>query len=304
MHSTFRALAFGLLLSLAGWPDTVLAQAPAPEFTRTEDLIYGRKFGTALTLDVFEPPAAKKNGAAALMLVSGGFFSAKEGVNPGFAQVFLARGYTVFAIIHGSQPRYLIPEIQQDIHRAVRWIRHNAPRWGVQPDRFGVFGASAGGHLSLTLGTQGGPGASDAKDPVDRESSAVQAVAAFFPPVDYANWGAPGDDACGVGRLANFKPAFGPRSDTAESRAVYSREISPLYFLTKETRPTLIIHGDADQLVPLYQARLFEKKAQEMKVPFKLVVREGKEHGWPGIEKDLELFADWFDQHLAPGKRP
>lgn len=282
------------------------ASAPAqtPEFTRTEDLIYGRKFGTALTLDVFEPPAAKKNGAAALMVVSGGYFSAKEGVNPGFAAPFLARGYTVFGIVHGSQPRFIIPEIEQDLHRAVRWIRHHAKRWNVDPSRFGVFGASAGGHLSLTLGTQGGPGATDAKDPVDRESSAVQAVGAFFPPVDYANWGAPGEDACGVGRLAQFKPAFGPRSDTAESRATYSREISPLYFLSAQSAPTVIIHGDADKLVPLYQAQLFEKKAQELKVPFKLVVREGKEHGWPGIEKDLEIFADWFDHQLAAPRRP
>lgn len=296
-----HTLALALTLGLASVPAT--AQLP-PGVTHTEDLVYGRKFGTALTLDVFEPPAGMKNGAAALMVVSGGYFSSKEAINPGVALAFLARGYTVFAIVHGSQPRFIIPEIQQDIHRAARWIRHHAKRWNVDPARFGVFGASAGGHLSLTLGTQGGPGAADAKDPVDRESSAVQAVAAFFPPVDYANWGAPGEDACGVGRLTQFKPAFGPRSDTVESRAAYSREISPIHFVTARTAPTLIIHGDADQLVPLYQAQLFEKKAQEAKVPFKLVVREGKEHGWPGIEKDLLLFIDWFDQHLAKPAQP
>lgn len=280
-------------------PPVPAAPAPTPPgSTRTEDLIYGRKFGTALTLDVFEPAADRKNRCAVVLIVSGGFFSAKEAINPGFAAPFLARGYTVFAVVHGSQPRFVIPEIQQDLHRATRWIRHHAARWNLDPEKFGVMGASAGGHLSLTLGTQGGPGPAEAKDPVDRASSAVQAVACFFPPVDFANWGAPGEDACGVGRLANFKPAFGPRSDTAEGRAALSREISPLHFVTARTAPTLVIHGDADQLVPLYQAQLFETKAKAAGVPFRLVVREGQEHGWPGIDKDLELFADWFDQHL------
>lgn len=269
-----------------------------PAWTRTEDLVYGRKFGTALTLDVFEPAREKKNECAVILVVSGGFFSAKEAINPAFAAPFLARGYTVFAVVHGSQPRFIIPEIEQDLHRATRWIRQNAARWNVKPDKFAVFGASAGGHLSLTLGTQGGPGPADAKDPVDRASSAVQAVACFFPPTDFSNWGEPGEDACGVGRLANFKPAFGPRSDTPEGRAALSREISPLGYVTPRTPPTLIIHGDADKLVPLYQAQLFEKKARDAGIPFRLVVREGKDHGWPGIDKDLELFADWFDEHL------
>jgi len=238
-----------------------------------------------------------------ILVVSGGFFSSKEAINPGFCAPFLARGYTVFTVVHGSQPRFIIPEIQQDLHRATRWIRHHAAQWGVDPNRFGVFGASAGGHLSLTLGTQGGPGAADAKDPVDRESSAVQAVACFFPPTDFANWGAPGEDACGVGRLEKFKPAFGPRSDTAESRAAYSKEISPLYFVTARTAPTLIIQGDADELVPMYQAQLFEKKAKEARIPFRLVIHAGGQHGWSGIDKDLLTFADWFDEHLRGPKK-
>ena len=299
----FRTLAVLLAAWVTAWGvvgGRVHAQ-DKPDFTRTEDLIYGRKFGTALTLDVFEP--REKNGYGVILIVSGGFFSAKEAINPGFARPFLSRGYTVFAVVHGSQPRYIIPEITQDLHRAVRWIRRESGRWGVKPEALGAFGASAGGHLSLTLATQGGPGAADAKDPVDRESSAVKAIACFFPPVDYANWGAAGEDACGVGRLAGFKAAFGPRSDTAESRAKYSPEISPLYFLTAKSAPALILHGDADELVPLYQAELYERKAKEVGAVCKLVVHKGGQHGWPGIDKDLEIFADWFDEHLRGVKK-
>lgn len=287
------ALAFALNLASAFAQDNPVK--------RTEDVIYGRKFGVALTLDVFQP--AKPNGCAIIYMVSGGWFSAKEAVNQRFYDAFLARGYTVFAVVHGSQPKFTVPEITQDIHRAVRFVRHNAARWGVNPDQFGITGASAGGHLSLTLGTQGGPGKADAKDPVDRASSAVQAVACFFPPTDFLNYGQPGEDATGVGTLKNFKPAFGPRSDAEDSRKALGREISPIYFITPKLPPTLIIHGDADKLVPYQQAESFVQKAQAAGATAKLVNRPGKAHGWPELINDLALFADWFDAHLR-GLKP
>ena len=290
------------LLSLVLGTGCLIA-APTPDSLKRTEVIYGRKFGTALTLDVLQP--SNPNGYGVVAVISGGFFSSHEAINPGFMKPLLDRGYTVFAVVHGSQPRFVIPEIVQDIHRGVRWIRHHAADYGVKPDHLGIFGASAGGHLSLTLGTQGKAGASDAKDPVERESSAIQAVACFFPPTDYQNWREPGDDAVGVGVLKDFKPAFGPRSDTAESRTVYGKEISPIQFVTPTMPPTLIVHGDSDKLVPIYQAEAFLKKCQEVGVqaPVRLDRRPGKDHGWPGMEQDIKLFADWFDVHLR-GLKP
>ena len=275
--------------------------AQEPSYRRTEDVIYGRKFGTALTMDVFQP--TKPNGCAVIFMVSGGWFSAKEAVNVAFYKAFLDRGYTVFAVVHGSQPKFTIPEVTQDIHRAIRYIRTNAAKWSVNPDKFGISGASAGGHLSLTMGTQGGPGKADAKDPIDRASSAVQAVACFFPPTDFLNYGQAGEDATGVGTLKNFKAAFGPRLDADDSRKALGREISPIYFVTPKLPPTLIIHGDADKLVPYQQAESFVKKATEAGVTAKLINRHGKAHGWPEMGKDVELLADWFDEHLR-GLKP
>src|SRR5438093_7489064 len=168
----FLLLATVLLLAAApAWPQSLVG------YQRSEDVVYGRKFGTPLTLDVFEPE--KKNGCAILFMVSGGFFSSHEAINAKTYYPLLERGYTVFAVVHGSQPRFIIPEIEQDIHRAVRFVRHNAAKWHVSPDHFGTTGGSAGGHLSLTMGTQGKAGDPDAKDPIDRESSAVRAVACF-----------------------------------------------------------------------------------------------------------------------------
>ena len=295
MKTFFNSLALLLLLATA----RLNAAESTAKFTRTEDVIYGRKVGVSLTMDVFEPE--KKNGAAVFYMVSGGFFSSKDAINPGSYRAFLERGYTVFAVVHGSQPKFQIPEITEDIQRAVRFVRHNASRWSVDTNRFAITGASAGGHLSLTMATQGRPGQADAKDPVDRAASTVHVAACFFPPTDVLNWSAAGDDAVGVGTLANFKPAFGPRSDTAEGRKELGREISPLNFVSPRTAPSLIIHGDADKLVPLYQAEIFGKKCKEAGVPFKLIVKPGAQHGWAGIEKDLVTFADWFDEHLKPG---
>ena len=119
----------------------------------------------------------------------------------------LKRGYTVFAVVHGSQPRYTIPEIVADMNRAVRFIRYHAADYHIDPDRIGITGGSAGGHLSLMQGTAGDKGNPDAKDPIDRTSSRVQAVACFFPPTDFLNYGKPGENAVGRGILQGLQAA-------------------------------------------------------------------------------------------------
>jgi len=265
-------------------------------FKRTEDVIYGRKFGTALTLDVFTPE--KANGAALFWMVSGSWQSKHEAINVTFVRPFLKRGYTVFAVVHGSQPRYTIPEITQDIHRALRFVRANAAKYGVDPDKFGIYGASSAGHLSLTMATQGGPGKPEAKDRIDRESSKVHAAACFFPPTDFLNWGKPGEDGIGMALAKGLKSLFGSRADTEEGRKELGREISPIYFLTTNSAPTLIIHGDADKTVPIQQGEVFIEKAKALGVPAEFIKRPGMGHGWLGVIDDIEIFADWFDQHL------
>jgi acetyl esterase/lipase len=274
------------------------AQEPQ-KFTRTEDVVYGRKFGTALTLDVFEP--AKKNGAAIFWVVSGGFRSDHNGINPKLYQPLLERGYTVFAVVHGSQPRFIVPEIQDDIHRAIRFVRTNAARWGVDPGRFGISGSSAGGHLSLAIGTQGGPGKADAKDRVDRASSAVQAVACFYPPSDFLNFSKPGEFIWEHVSSSPHTPAlsFGPRGATRDGQREMGAELSTINYVTAKMPPTLVIHGDSDRMVPLYQSKMLEQKCREVGATFRLVVKPGADHGWPGIEKDVPTFADWFDHYLV-----
>jgi acetyl esterase/lipase len=280
---------------------SIRAQAQ-PRVTRTEDVVYGRKFGTALTLDVFEPE--NKNGAAIFFVVSGGWISDHQNIKPQRYQPLLDHGYTVFAVVHGSQPRFLVPETEEDIHRAVRFVRHNAARWNSDPDRFGISGGSAGGQLSLMIGAQGGPGKPDSKDPVDRESSAVQAVACFYPPTDFLNFGGPGelcwllrDSRTNIGML-------GPRAATREGQREVGKEISPISFVTAQMPPTLIYQGDSDKKVPLYQAQTFEQRCKEVGALCKLVIKPGAGHAaeFGDHVQETEGCADWFDAHLIRTK--
>jgi acetyl esterase/lipase len=294
----------GLLLSVG----LAARAADEAEFTQQQDVIYGHKWGMALTMDVFTPKQSA-NGAAVIQVVSGGWFSFREAINPAAIKEFLKRGYTVFAVCHGSQPKFTIPEIVEDMNRAVRFVRYHANDYKIDANRIGITGGSAGGHLSLMIGTAGGPGKSDAKDPVDQASSRVQAVACFFPPSDFLNWGK-ADYQLDVHTIPNpFKPALDFREQEKETRLFVPvkddktreilKQISPLTYANAETPPTLIIHGDADKLVPIQQAEIFINKLKELKVPAELVVKPGAGHGWQGIDKDIVTEADWFDKYLG-----
>ena len=274
------------------------AHAQDRGFTRTEDIIYGRAFGTALTLDLFRPE--KPNGLGVIYVVSGGWYSAHESISSKVVQPLLNHGYTVFAVVHGSNPRFQIPEIVEQMERSVRFIRANAVKFGIDPNQIGVSGGSAGGHLSLMLATRGGPGKADAKDPIDRQSSAVQAAACFFPPTDFLNYGQPGESAVGEGILKDFRSAFGQVPTDPEAKRRFAESISPYYHVKVGVPPVFLIHGDADKLVPIQQAQLFLEKVKSVGGEGKLDTRAGKAHGWDKWEADVALFADWFDAHLKP----
>ena len=307
MDRTQVLLIFGVMTSLFFLPAAVDG-ADSP-FKRQEDIIYGRKFGMALTMDVFTPSKDAK-GVGVIMVVSGGFFSSRESIFPAFVRPLTDRGYTVFAVLHGSQPRYTIPEIVEDINRAVRFIRYHARDYGIDPDRIGITGASAGGHLSLMLGTAGHGGDPQAKDPVDRMSSRVQAVACFFPPTDFLNYGKIGDAKIhAMDHAPPYRAAFDYRELDKESRLWVSvtdarrleqiaREISPVFHVTPDDPPTLIVHGDQDRLVPLQQSELIIEKLKKAGVATNLVVKKGAGHGWLGLDKDESQLIDWFDKYL------
>ena len=270
-----------------------------PTVLRTNAIAYGKRGGETLALDVLRP--AKPNGVGVLLLVSGGWKSGKPGsFGEWMAAPLIRRGYTVFPIYHVSQPKATIMEITDDMHRAVRFVRHHAKDYGIDPQRIGVTGGSAGGHLSLMLATRGGPGRPDATDPVDRESSAVQAAAIFYPVTDLLNLGKSRENPGDGGPPKSFVKGFGAAATNMALWKVVGRETSPLYYVTSNLPPVLIYHGDADTLTPLEQTEWFQAAAQKVGREVQVKVHPGGDHGWLTMPLDIREFGIWFDQKLRP----
>lgn len=286
-----------------------------PRFTWTRGLAYGQRHGEKLTVDVMQPESP--NGKGVLLMVSGSWKSGTNSLRPWLAAPLLRHGYTVFPVYHLSQPRATVMEIVADVNRAVRFVRTLARDYGVDPERLGVTGGSSGGHLSLMLATRGGPGPADANDAVDRATSAVQAVAIFFPVTDLLNLGDSTENLRDGGPPKSFTKAFAQEPKNLPVWQATGREMSPLYFVTSNLPPTILFHGDADTLVPLDQSERFLARAREVSAPVELVIHPGFGHGpvptkaWPKwlaavpVTKglltmmwDLGEFADWFDIHL------
>src|SRR5689334_17882903 len=192
MRCMFSSVCICIALSLVA---KSIAQAD-DNFKITPDVVYGHKAGMALTFDVIQPK--EPNGAGVLFMVSGGWVSfwvpPETFMDKNAPEIFkhfrdiVDRGYTLFIVRHGSSPQFKVPEAVADVRRAVRYIRLHAADFKVDPDRLGVCGGSAGGHLSLMLGTASDDGDKNSKDDVDRTSDRVECVVAYFPPVDLREW--------------------------------------------------------------------------------------------------------------------
>ena len=209
---------------------------PAPNVDVIPDVVYGHKDGMALTFDIFKPKM-HSNGAAIIFMVSGGWVS--NYVPPDQAlpryQELLDAGFTVITLRHGGSPKYLIPEIVADVRRGVRFIRYNARRWGIDPNRLGVYGGSAGGHLSLMIGLASDNGDPAAKEVFMKESDRVAAVVAYFPPVDLRQL-ARGLNPPPSGTVLDRFPALNFEKEKAA-------DYSPIVFVTPDDPPTLLIQA-------------------------------------------------------------
>ncbi len=276
-------------------------------YTREENVVYGETAGVGLVMDVFRPNGAKPNGLAVIDVVSGAWYSDRGKLRDHeMAQVFAIlckRGYTVFGIRPGSVSKFSVLEMIEHLKQGVRWVRANADRYGVDPDRMGLMGASAGGHLaSLLTVTLADELRSAGKTP-DGRVEGIAAVAVFFPPTDFLDFGGREVDVKADDRIGRAvrRLAFPDGVDGLSEEAIRGRlvEISPARRVKPGLPPFLLIHGDADPVVPLQQSRAMVAALKQAQVPVELIVKPGGGHPWLTIHEEVARMADWFDKTLA-----
>lgn len=278
-----------LVLVLAG---SHAAQVKPNNVEIIPDVVYGHKDGLALTFDVFKPKA-HPNGAAVIFVVSGGWvsrYAPPEETVSRFSEL-LDKGFTVIAMRHGSSPKYVIPEIVADVRRGVRFIRFSAKAWGIDPNRLGVFGGSAGGHLSLMLGLASDNGDAAAKEDFMKESDRVQAVVAWFPPVDLRPL------ARGLNPPRNFILDRYPALNFEKEKAA---DYSPILFVTPDDPPTLLIHGDKDILVDISNSQTIFEALKKNNVKTDFIKMPGANHGFRGEDarRAMSATVNWFEMVL------
>ncbi len=301
------AAALAVLL-LAGW--SAHAEAPQkkgpqlPEGTRVEkNLEYG-PHGDGNKLDLYLPEKADKP-LPLIIWIHGGGWEAGSKENP-MGLGMLKQGYAVASINYRLSQEAKYPAQIEDCKAAVRFLRANAKKYNLDPDHFGVFGASAGGHLVALLGTTAGVKELEGDGPNKNVSDAVQAVVDWFGPTDMLKMEEEAKEQTDVKSVLNADAADSPVGKLfggpVQDHKELAEKANPIHYITKDAAPFLIMHGDKDNLVPLAQSRILDEALKAAKVESTLIVVEGNGHGGPGFvtPENLHKIADFFNKHLKP----
>jgi acetyl esterase/lipase len=293
-----RTTTFALVLcAAASLADAQPSPAPLPEGTKIlKDLAYVPGGHERQKLDLYLPPTG--SGWPLVVAIHGGAFRmGDKGGEP--AGAFVARGFAVAAINYRLSQHALFPAQIEDGKAAVRWLRANAAQHGYDPDRIASYGASAGGHLAAMLGTAGDVKAFDVGGNAG-VSSRVQAVVDFFGPTDFLQMDAhrPSEQAMvhDTPDSPESQLVGGPIRDNPEKVA----RANPITYVTKDDPPFLIVHGDADLLVPHHQSVLLEAALRKAGVPVRLVTIPGGPHGGETVRQGLPLALDFLAAVLKP----
>lgn len=303
--------AFALLFTLAAALAPAQGSRPAaprPVPVIHRDLVYATVGGQPLKLDLYLPPNTTASLPLVIHIHGGGWAMGNKGQMPAYCLRLLDLGFAVAGVQYrltsqagqwGDAP-VTFPAQIHDVKGAVRWLRANAAKYRLDPERFAAWGESAGGHLSALLATSGG--APELEGDVGgnlKFSSKVQAAVDYFGPTDMLHIGQ--DAAAGsqtalqlnnpsnpISTLIGFKPA-GPGDSFAahasDARAPFPQlrkllnQASPIAFVSPASPPLFIGHGSADPLVPVNQSRRLEEALRQAGVKTQLVVAQGKGHG-------------------------
>jgi acetyl esterase/lipase len=280
--------AVALVVVAIGVLVAVLLARPVEE----RDVVYGEAGGRPLRLDIYRPSGPRMTRPGVLLIHGGGWAEGDKSSQREAGIAFTRAGYVAIAVGYrlakDDASRY--PAQVDDVRRAVRWVRAHADEVGIDPGRLGAFGASAGGHLAAILGTTDVPGPGG-------ESSRVNCVVDCCGPSDFTDESSP---ALGP-KLGWMVPnLFGkPRAEAPDAY----KDASTVAHVDSRSAPTLIIHGSADDIVPIDQSRRLRDALARAGVEVKLVELEGEGHTFqnPGSgERLLRESLDFLGRHLKP----
>jgi acetyl esterase/lipase len=270
-------------------------QAPVvlPDSVIHEKDIEYSNVGQRVAMDVVRPKSAGAARLPAVVLVHGGGFRAgtRQGQLP-VAGRLAARGYVVATVSYRLAPRHQFPAAVEDVKAAVRFLRANAARFGVDAERIGAMGGSAGGHLVLFLGLTGNVPEFEGTGPNRDQSSRVSCVVNYYGPTDFTQSYAKSVDA------AQVLPQF-LGGDLAHNRAAHQRS-SPLNWVTPQAAPTLSIHGTEDAYVAYEHSVWLTERLLAAGVTAELETIPGAGHGFrgPDAERAEQRAFAFFDKHL------
>ncbi len=229
------------------------------------------------TLTPFLPLKEKATGAAVIVCPGGGYGHLADHEGGPVAEWLNSIGITAFVLKYRLGPRYHHPAPLQDAARAIRTIRAQAGEWKIDPDRIGILGFSAGGHLASTIATHFDSGKSDASDPIERASSRPSVAILIYPVITMR-------DRTHAGSKKNL---LGD-NPSPELIALLSNEEQ----VTKETPPTFLVHTMTDTAVPAENSQMFVAALRKAGVPCELHLYERGPHGF-GLGRGDPILSTW-----------
>jgi len=285
----------------------------APTYEQEVDHVYATIDGEDFHMDIFTPNDKQEqkgveysdegDGIGIVDIASGAWFSGRDKIQQHkmarIFTIFCARGYTVFAVRPGTRPKYDAMEMVDHVKAAIRYIKANADKYDIDPDRLGLTGASAGGHLASLTALLAEDDDPEATDPLLKHDTHVAAVGIFFPPTDFLDWEGRDNAHDFVG---NIYWRGGVEGRTEEEIKARAKEISPRHQVRPDAPPFLIYHGDADPLVPLSQSEVLVEALKELGNQAELRVKVGGGHPWLTIPEEVAKIADWMDEQLGEEK--
>lgn len=276
----------------------VALPAFAGTFTTFEALEYAAPGGESLLLDLRVPDGVGPH-PVIVYLHSGAWITGNRFGGPAVRQA--SRGYAVASIEYRLAPQHIWPAQVEDAKAAVRWLRANAARFRLDPERVGVFGTSAGGHIGSVLGTSGGVSSLEGLALGNAQfSSRVRAVVDLYGPTDLLRLQEDKLPCIPLDGNAPFMPPSLLMGCPIQQCQEWTRTASPMSYVTPDDPPFLIMHGMLDCLVPYTQSVSFDAKLREVGVPSTLVLIPNGDHGGRVFDEDhYEQMIDAFlDERL------